>query len=102
MPFRLSVHPVGLELPQRDSSCANTKATQKPKKPLGEKIRLGDMKRAMGGRGGTRHPTLLVSLLGSVASEGSLLREVHAAQEGLEAGVGAEGVVELDPMSAEG
>ncbi len=37
--------------------------------------------RLVGGRGGTRHPTLLVNLLGSVASEISLLREVHAAEE---------------------
>ncbi len=47
----------------------------------GEKIRDEGIESLVGGRGGTRHPTLLVNLLGSVASGISLLREVHAAEE---------------------
>ena len=37
---------------------------------------------------GHGHPALLVSLLSLVANEGKLLRQVHPAEEGLEARVG--------------
>ena len=44
---------------------------------------------------GHRLPTLLVSLLSLVASEGSLLQQVHAAEEGLEASAIRRGGAEM-------